>query len=89
VGEFVDSGRVVMLGVVASNRPAHSLSSEQLAKQVASLADGLGFPREALVDRFGVSPSCGLAGASPEWARAAIELAQKVHATYTGDPDAY
>jgi hypothetical protein len=35
-----------------------------------------------------VAPACGLAGATPEWARTAIELAQKVAAAIADDPEA-
>ena len=44
------------------------------------LADRLGFDRARLADRAVVTPACGLAGASPRWARTAtgttVELAR-------------
>ncbi|MGE5694064.1 MAG: methionine synthase, partial [Candidatus Sericytochromatia bacterium] len=49
----------------------------QLAQEAAALTDRLGLPRRVLGERIGVTPACGLAGATPEWARAAIELVQK------------
>jgi hypothetical protein len=88
LGEFIDSGRTVMLGVVPSVAQGGSLSPEQLAQQAATLTDRLGFPREVLAQRVGVTPACGLAGATPEWARRAIELAQKTAETLAGDPEA-
>jgi len=88
LGEFVDTGRTVMLGVVPSAPPERIPSAEQLAKRAAALTDRLGFARALLSERIGVTPACGLAGATPEWARAAIELAQKVAAAFADDPEA-
>jgi methionine synthase II (cobalamin-independent) len=67
-----------MLGIVPSTAPERTPSAEQLADKAAALADRLGFPRSVLAERFGITPSCGLAGAKREWARTAIELAQAV-----------
>jgi methionine synthase II (cobalamin-independent) len=78
LGEFVDSGRTLMLGVVPSTAPDRTPAAGQLAETVSALTDRLGFPRDLLAQRFGVTPSCGLAGATSAWARTAIEAAQKI-----------
>ena len=88
IGEFVESGRVVMLGAIAVQAPDRRPSPEGVAKVIASITDRLGFPREVLRDRIGITPACGLAAATPEWARTAIELAQKVADGITEDPSA-
>ena len=88
LGEFVDSGRTVMLGIVPSTSPERTPSAEQLAEAAAKITDRLGFPRRFLAERIGVTPACGLAGATPEWARAAIELAQKSADAIAEDPEA-
>jgi methionine synthase II (cobalamin-independent) len=88
IGEFVESGRAVMLGIVAVTAPARRPSPEEVAKSAASITDRLGFPRTVLRDRIGITPACGLAGASEEWARTAIELTQKVADGITQDPSA-
>jgi methionine synthase II (cobalamin-independent) len=88
LGGFIDIGRTVMLGVVPAAAPDGSLSSGQLAQRAAALTDRLGFPREVLARRVGVTPACGLAGATPEWARRAIELAQKTAEALADDPEA-
>jgi 5-methyltetrahydropteroyltriglutamate--homocysteine methyltransferase len=88
VGEFVESGRTVMLGVVATSTPARRLSAEQVAAAVVAVTDRLGFARSALRERIGVTPACGLAGATPQWARTAIELARKAAEMFAEDPDA-
>lgn len=88
IGEFIETGRVVMLGVVPSTAPDRRPSVEEVAKAAAAITDRLGFGRSVLRDRVGVTPACGLAGATPQWARAAVELAQKVADGIAADPDA-
>jgi len=88
LAELVDSGRTVMLGIVPSAAPERTPSAEQLAEKAAALTDRLGFARAALAERVGVTPTCGLAGATIEWARAAIELTQKVADGLSADPRA-
>ncbi|WP_101949171.1 methionine synthase [Mycobacterium sp. 3519A] len=88
VGDFVDSGRTVMLGVVTATAPATRPSAEEIAKAAAAVTDRLGFARSVLRDRIGITPACGLAGATPQWARIAVELAQKAADGFAEDPDA-
>lgn len=88
IGEFVESGRTVLLGVVPSTAPAARPSIEDVARAAVTVTDRLGFPRSVLRERIGVTPACGLAGATPEWARIAIELAQKAADVFADDPDA-
>ena len=77
-----------MLGVVAGNAPDRRPSAEEVAAAVVAVTDRLGFGRSALRDRIGVTPACGLAGATPQWARTAIELARKAAEAFAEDPDA-
>jgi methionine synthase II (cobalamin-independent) len=88
VAAFVESGRTVMLGVVAVSAPPRRPSVEEVAAALVAVTDRLGFARSALRDRVGVTPACGLAGASLEWARLAIELARKAADAFAEDPDA-
>ncbi len=55
---------------------------------MVAVTDRLGFGRSALRDRIGVTPGCGLAGATPQWARTAVELARKAAEVFAADPDA-
>ena len=80
VAEFIESGRVVMLGVVASSAPARRPALEEVAASAVAITDRLGFGRSVLRDRIGITPACGLAGATPDWARTAIGLARGVAA---------
>lgn len=88
VAEFVESGRAVMLGVVSSSTPARRPSAEEVATAVVAVTDRLGFGRSALRDRIGVTPACGLAAATPSWARNAIGLARQAAEAFAHDPDA-
>jgi methionine synthase II (cobalamin-independent) len=88
VGDFVDSGRTVLLGVVPTSAPSVRPSAEEIAKAAVAVTDRLGFARSVLRERIGITPACGLAGATPQWARSAIELAQKAADAFAEDPDA-
>ncbi|MDV3131190.1 methionine synthase [Mycobacterium sp. 29Ha] len=88
IGEFVESGRTVLLGAVPSTAPAARPTIEEIARAAVTVTDRLGFPRSVLRERIGATPACGLAGATPEWARIAIELAQKAADAFAEDPDA-
>ena len=88
LGDFVDSGRTVLLGVVPTTAPTARPSAEEIAKAAADVTDRLGFARSVLRERIGITPACGLTGATPQWARTAIELAQKAADAFAEDPDA-
>jgi len=88
VGEFVESGRTVLLGVVPATAPENRPSAGEVAGSVVDFTDRLGFPRAVLPDRLGITPVCGVAGATPRWARTAIELAQSAADTIADDPAA-
>lgn len=87
LGEFVDSGRTVQLGAVPAVEPATRPAVDEVAASVAALTDRLGFPRQVLRERIGVTPACGLAGATPKWARTAVELCQKAADGIAADPE--
>ncbi|MFY9766707.1 MAG: methionine synthase, partial [Mycobacterium sp.] len=77
IAEFVESGRAIVLGVVSSSTPARRPAVEEVAAEVVAVTDRLGFTRTALRDRIGITPACGLAAATPQWARTAIGLARR------------
>ena len=80
LGEFLDSGRTAVLGLVPSTEPPRFPSAEEIAAAAAAVTDRLGFPRSVFDAQIGISPSCGLAGASTAWARTAIGLAERAAA---------
>lgn len=88
VAEFVESGRTIALGMVPATAPDRRPSVGEVAAAIVAVTDRLGFARSALRDRVGVTPACGLAGATPEWARTAIGLARKAAEAFAEDPDA-
>ena len=76
-----------MLGIVPTTAPERSAVGRPAGRNgCEALTDRLGFPRQLLAERIGVTPACGLAGATPEWARIAVELAQKT-ADALADPE--
>ncbi len=72
LAEAVDAGDWVLLGAVAglATVPAHTDTA--VTERVTRLLDMLGLePSDHLV----ITPSCGLAGATPAWSREALRLA--------------
>lgn len=88
VGEFIESGRTVLLGVVPGTAPTQRWVPEHAAAAAAAVTDRLGFARTILRERIGITPACGLAGATEGWARAAVGLAQKAADGLAADPEA-
>jgi hypothetical protein len=68
LGAWWDGGGVVVLGAVPSIDDPR-LTPEALARRAASLWSRIGFGIADVGDRTWLSPACGLAGASPTWAR--------------------
>ncbi len=88
IAAFVESGRAIVLGVVDSSAPERRPAVEEVATRVVAVTDRLGFGRSPLRERVGVTPACGLAGATPQWARTAIGLARDAAEAFARDPDA-
>ncbi|MGB6040230.1 MAG: vitamin-B12 independent methionine synthase [Gordonia sp. (in: high G+C Gram-positive bacteria)] len=89
LGSFLDSGGILAAGLVPSTAPKAGapLQAEVLAADLASLIDRIGLPRNVLRDNILVTPTCGLASATPEWAARALELASQVASGLASDPD--
>jgi methionine synthase II (cobalamin-independent) len=85
IAEFVESGRAVVLGVVPTTEPVRRPSVEEVAAAGVAVTDRLGFSRSALRDRIGISPACGLAAATPKWARTAIGLVRRAAEAFADD----
>ncbi|GAA2573395.1 methionine synthase [Actinomadura fulvescens] len=87
VGETIDAGVGLLLGVV----PGTDVSLPPLqatATPVRDLWQRLGFPIAQLGEQVVVTPSCGLAGASPSYVRAALKRCQETARTLHEAPDA-
>lgn len=88
IGAFIDSGRTVVMGVVPALGPPRRPSAEQVAAAAAAITDRIGFARSVLAEQVGISPVCGMAGATAEWARTALGLVRTVSEGLRQDPDA-
>jgi len=86
IGELLDSGAALALGVVPTTAPAVTPTWRDLAAPAVAMIDRLGFPRSTLRS-VAVTPACGLAAADPHWARTALSLARDITAAFAEDPD--
>jgi methionine synthase II (cobalamin-independent) len=71
IGEAVDAGLGIFVGTAATTGERVPASAD-LADPVDALWRRLGFAPERLADQVVVTPACGLAGATPEYARGAL-----------------
>ena len=78
LAQALDDGLVVALGVVPSTDPADTPSDAVLTERVLRWLDMLGLDPAVVGERLVITPSCGLAGASPDWARRALSLSRDV-----------
>jgi methionine synthase II (cobalamin-independent) len=75
LGEVVEAGLVLLAGLVPSTGPVSGVADT--VEPVRRLWRRLGLDEELLATRVVVTPTCGLAGASPDQARAALALARE------------
>ncbi|WP_249358451.1 methionine synthase [Nocardia cyriacigeorgica] len=87
VGELLDGGKQLVLGLVPTTAPATAPGWREIAEPGVRLIDRLGFPRRTLADQILVSPACGLATAPLDWARRALALARDVATAYADEPE--
>jgi methionine synthase II (cobalamin-independent) len=71
LGELLDAGTGLLAGVVPATG-SHPPSAVAAADTVTGLWRRLGLPAESAAVQVVVTPTCGLAGATPSYARAAI-----------------
>ncbi|WP_245734474.1 methionine synthase [Nocardioides exalbidus] len=80
--EALEGGRSAALGVVpstsASDDPATDPSDARLTERVQRWLDMLGLDPEVVDEHLVVTPTCGLAGATPGWAGRAVRLSSTV-----------
>lgn len=87
VGEVWDAGVPLLLGIVPNRAPGRPVTSRKLADTAFELAGRLGFARERLAELAVPTPSCGLAGADPAWARTALTLCREIGEGFVDPPD--
>ena len=78
LGGWVDTGRQVWPGVVPTQEPGQWPTGADLTRQVLTWWSRLGHSDLENLPSATITPTCGLAGASPRWARTALELAAQV-----------
>ena len=71
-------------GAVPAVEPRDGPSDRPLVEQVRRFFDALGVDAEEGSERLVVTPTCGLAGASPAWAHEALRLSRSVAAALAG-----
>jgi hypothetical protein len=73
LGELIDAGKALMVGAVPAVAPPQSAPGD-FAKRTAGLFERLGFGPKVLEAQVSIAPACGLAGATPAWARQALRM---------------
>ncbi|MCF6377021.1 methionine synthase [Nocardioides KLBMP 9356] len=76
--EAVEAGRTTALGIVPSTDQATAPSDARLVERVQRWLDMLGLDPETAGEHLVVTPTCGLAGATPAWAARAVRLSATV-----------
>ncbi|WP_457205756.1 methionine synthase [Nocardioides sp. P5_C9_2] len=78
LAEALEAGETVALGLVPSTDPDGVPTDTVLTERVLRWLDMLGLDHDEAAGRLVVTPSCGLAGASYDWARRALHLSGAV-----------
>jgi methionine synthase II (cobalamin-independent) len=71
LGTAVEASTHLLLGVVPGT-DAPLPTPKATASRISALWNELGFPADRLVEAVTLTPACGLAGATPSYARAAM-----------------
>lgn len=75
----LDDGALVLLGVVPSTGDV-APATKPVVERVQRLLDMLGFDPAEVADRLVLTPACGMAGATPSYARAALRTLREAAA---------
>ncbi|HWM58283.1 MAG TPA: methionine synthase [Pseudonocardia sp.] len=87
LGEVWDAGTPLLLGLVPTRAPDRPVTYRDPARTAFDLADRLGFDRARLPALAVPTPTCGLAGADPAWARRALTLCRELAQAFVDPPD--
>ncbi len=86
IGETLSAGGELWLGVLPTAAdPERPPSEQELVTRVLRLVDQLGFDLGQVADQLVITPTCGLARASPTSARGALAACRTVAAAVAGD----
>ena len=84
---YIGSGHL-LLGLVPTVDPGRQVTYREFLRPAFDLADRLGFDRSRLATLAIPTPACGLAGATPAWARRALTLSRELGDAFLDPPDA-
>jgi methionine synthase II (cobalamin-independent) len=84
LAEALEAGETVALGVVPALEPTSPPTATALTEQVLRWLDMTGLDPETVSERLVLTPTCGLAGASPAWARQALTLCHEAATNLSG-----
>ncbi|HEX5565861.1 MAG TPA: methionine synthase [Streptomyces sp.] len=89
IGEAVEGGTALFAGVVPGTEPSSGALSDPAGSVmgVRTLWRRLGLSPELLARSVAVTPVCGLAGASPAYARAALDHCVRAARSLAHDPE--
>lgn len=87
IGELVERGVGLWAGVVPSLGPGVPPTPRSVADPVRQLWHELGFEPELLPARVCITPTCGLAGASPGWAHSAYRVLRQAARALSEAPE--
>jgi hypothetical protein len=85
LGELFEAGTALFMGVVPG-RDTRLAGPGVVAKPALELWRRLGFAPDRLASQVVLTPACGLAGASPAYARAALAACRKAAQVLRDDP---
>lgn len=74
LGAALEAGETVALGLVPSTEPATVPTDAHVTEAALRWLDMLGMDAEEVGDRLVLTPSCGLAGATPAWTTRSLAL---------------
>ena len=80
----LEKDTLVFLGIVPTTEPAMTPTDSALTERVLRLLDMLGLDPATVTERLVITPACGLAGATPGWARSALALSRRVAGNLDG-----
>ncbi|HEX6076574.1 MAG TPA: methionine synthase [Micromonosporaceae bacterium] len=84
LGEALDAGAGLFAGVVPTSPPA--VGAAEVADRLRTVWRRFGFAAEQLPEQVVITPACGLAGASPEYARTAMMTCREAARRLADDP---
>ncbi|HET9423485.1 MAG TPA: methionine synthase [Nocardioides sp.] len=82
LAETLEAGESVVLGIVPSTGPG--IGEGEVVERVLRWLDLVGLDLAAVGGRLAISGTCGLAGASHEWARRVLQISQRAASELTG-----